>query len=194
MDDFTIRPPVDADVIRIVESMSHSGGPRIPPPLPADNTQPDLCSLDESDTTQSHELPCPDDDLNAPEDETESIPGVEHDAAEIVHPHPVGMPRPIDIIAGILQDRRVLRLNCFGDALPDIIPFTDPVPMATVLHQALKTCCGNFFLTSRLKSPFRSKRIFMHSLFESRILLAQFLASYRAYRQITIPNQYVKIE
>jgi hypothetical protein len=79
-------------------------------------------------------------------------------------------------------------LNCLGDALLGIIPFTDPVPMATVLHRALETRCENFFLTSRLKSPFRSKRIFMRSLFENRILLAQFLVLYRAYRQITIPQ------
>jgi hypothetical protein len=32
MDDFTVRPPVDADVVQIVESISHSGGPRITPP------------------------------------------------------------------------------------------------------------------------------------------------------------------
>jgi hypothetical protein len=61
MDDFTIRPPVDPDVVQIVESMSPSGGPLIALPLPANNIQPDLSSLAGSDATQSHELPCPDD-------------------------------------------------------------------------------------------------------------------------------------
>jgi hypothetical protein len=42
MHDFTIRPPVDADVVQIVESTSHSGGQPIAPPLPADNIQPDI--------------------------------------------------------------------------------------------------------------------------------------------------------
>jgi hypothetical protein len=60
--------------------------------------------------------------------------------------------------------------------------------MASVLHRALETCCEKFFLTSGLRSPFRSKRIFMHSLFESRILLSRFLVLCRAYRYITIPQ------
>jgi hypothetical protein len=150
--------------------------------------------FDGSGATQSDELPCPDDYFDALEYETESHPGGEYDAAEIVHPHAVHIPRNIDIMAGILQDPQVLRLNSLGDALPDIIPFTDPVPMATVLHWALETCCEKFFLISGIMSPFRSKRIFMHSLFESCILLARFLILDHAYRQITIPNQYPKIK
>jgi hypothetical protein len=180
-DNFTIRPPVDADVVQIIESMSPSGGPLIAPPLPADRSRSDLSSLDGSDTTQAPELPCPDDYLDAPEDETESLPGVEYQAPENGYPHPVDIPRNVDIIAGVLQDAQVLRLNCLGDALPDIIPFTDPVPMATDLHRALGTCCEKFFLTSGLISPFCSRRIFMHSLVESRILLTRFLGPYRAY-------------
>jgi hypothetical protein len=126
MGDFTIRPPVDADIVQIVESIAHFGRPPIAPPLPADNIQPDLSSFDGSDRTQSDELPYPNDHLGALEDETESLPGVEYDAAEIVHPDLVDIPRTIDIIADILQDPRVLRLNCLGDALLNIIPFTDP--------------------------------------------------------------------
>jgi hypothetical protein len=100
----------------------HSGGPPTAPPLRADNIQPDLSSLDGSHTAQSHELPCPDDYLDAPKDETDSLPGVEYQAPEIVHPHPVAIPRNVHIITGILQDPHVLRLNCLGDALPDFIP------------------------------------------------------------------------
>jgi hypothetical protein len=154
MDDFTIRPPVDPDVVQIVESINASGGPLAALRLPTDNLQPNRYSFDESDTTQSDEIPCPNDDLDAPEDETESLPGVEHQAPEIVHPHPVDIPCNVHIIASILQDPQVLRLNFLGDALPDFIPFTDPVPMATVLHRALETCYGKFFLTSGLKSHF----------------------------------------
>jgi hypothetical protein len=188
VDEFSICPAVDADDVQIVESMNHSGRRPIASRLHADNIQPDISSFDGSDTTQSDELPCSDNYLDAPEDGTESLSGVEYDAAETMHPHPVDIPRNIDIIAGILQDPQVLRLNCLGDALFNIIPSTDPVPMATVLHRALETCYEKFFLTSGLKSPFCSKRIFMHSLFESRILLARFLVLYRAYRQITIPQ------
>jgi hypothetical protein len=188
MDDFTIRPLVGADAVRIVESMSPSDGPPIVPALPADCVQPELSSFDRSDTAQSHELPWPDDYLDAPEDDTESLSGVENYAPEMVHSHPVDIPRNIDIIAGILQDAQLLRLNCLGDALPDINPFTDPVPLTTVLHRPLETCCEKCFLTSGLMSPFRSKSIFMHSLVETRILLARFLVLYRAYRHITIPE------
>jgi hypothetical protein len=106
---------------------------------------------------------------------------------EIMHPHPVDIPRIVEIIAGILHDPQVLRLNCLGDALPDFIPFTDPVPMATVLHWAFETCYENFLLTSELKSPFHSKRIFMYSLTETRILLTRFLVLYRACQEIPIP-------
>jgi hypothetical protein len=188
MDDFAICPPVDPDVVQIVESISPSGGPLIAPPLTTYNIQPDLSSLDRSDATQSHELPCPDDYLDAPEDETHSLPGVEYQAPEIVHPHPVDIPPNVEIIAGILHDPQVLHLNCLGDALPDFIPFTDPVPMATVLHRALEICCKKFLLTSGLKSPFRLRRICMYSLAETRILLARFLVLFRAYQLIPIPQ------
>jgi hypothetical protein len=132
-------PPVDADVVQTVESVTHCSGPPIAPPLLADDIQPCLSSFDGSDTIQSGELLCPDDCLDAPEDEHESLPGVEYDAAEIVHPHPVGIPRNIEIITRILQDSHVLGLNCLGDALPDIIPLTDPVSMAIFLHRAPRT-------------------------------------------------------
>jgi hypothetical protein len=131
--------------------MSPSDGPPIVPALPAYSVQPELSSFYRSDTAQSHELPWPDDYLDAPEDNTDSRPRVEYQAPEIVHPPPVDIPRNIDIIAGILQDPQVLPLNCLGDALPDIIPFTDSAPMVTVLHQALETCCEKFFLASGLK-------------------------------------------
>jgi hypothetical protein len=55
-EDFTIRPPIDPDVVQIVESITPSGGPLIARPLRVDNIQPDLSSLDGSDTSQSHEL------------------------------------------------------------------------------------------------------------------------------------------
>jgi hypothetical protein len=71
MDDFTIRPPVDADVVPIVESMIYSGAPLLASPLHPDIIPPDRSSLDESDTTQSDELPCPNDYLDTPEDGTE---------------------------------------------------------------------------------------------------------------------------
>jgi hypothetical protein len=181
MDDFTIYPLVDADVVQKVESTSPSDGPLIAPRLPGDNIQPDFSSFDGSDTIQSDELLCPDDYVDASEDETESLPGSQYDAGEIVHPRPADIPRNIDIISGILQDPLVLRLNSLGDALLDIIPFTDPVPMATVPHRAFEIWCEKLFLTSGLKSPFRSRRIFMHSPFESRILLARFVVLYRTY-------------
>jgi hypothetical protein len=84
--------------------MSHSGGPPIAGRLPADNSQPDLSSFDGSDTTQSDELSCPDDYLDAPEDDTDSLPVVEYQAPEIVHPHTVDILRNIAIIAGTLRD------------------------------------------------------------------------------------------
>jgi hypothetical protein len=105
-----------------------------------------------------------------------------------MHPDPVDIPRNVDTIARRLQDPRFLRLNSLGDVLPDFIPYTDPVPMATVLDRVFEPFCEEFILTSGLKLPFRSRRIFMHSLVETRIPLARFLVLYGAYRHITIPQ------
>jgi hypothetical protein len=52
LDDFTIRPPVDPDVVQLLESISPSGVPLVAPDFPADNIQRDPSSLDGSDTTQ----------------------------------------------------------------------------------------------------------------------------------------------
>jgi hypothetical protein len=40
----------------------------------------------------------------------------------------------------------LLQLNCLGDAFPRINPFTDHVPIATVIHRALETCRAQFLL------------------------------------------------
>jgi hypothetical protein len=74
IDDFTIRRPVDPNVGKIVDSIIYPGDPQIPTRLAIGDIQPDLFSIGGSDTTFSQELPCPDDYLDALEDEINSTP------------------------------------------------------------------------------------------------------------------------
>jgi ethanolamine utilization protein EutP (predicted NTPase) len=63
MDDFTIRPRVDLDVVRILEAMESSRALPIPHISHCDNVESDVGSIGASDATLANELPCPDDYL-----------------------------------------------------------------------------------------------------------------------------------
>jgi hypothetical protein len=84
MEDFTIRPPVDLDVVHIIETMNSSGASAIPSRLPENHFDSVLSSLDSSEATPSDELPCPDDHLESPDDELDSSPMFDDDSIVIV--------------------------------------------------------------------------------------------------------------
>jgi hypothetical protein len=68
MDDFTIRPAVDVEVVQILEAMQSSRPLPIPKILPGDNVESGIVSIDPSDATLSDEFLCPDDYFDAPKD------------------------------------------------------------------------------------------------------------------------------
>jgi hypothetical protein len=88
MDDFTIRPAVDVDVVQILETMQSSR----PRPLSqisyGDNVEFRTASVDPSDATLSDKFPCLDDCFDAPADQIRCIPSFDHDAAEKFDPYP----------------------------------------------------------------------------------------------------------
>jgi hypothetical protein len=51
MDDFTIRPPVDLDVVQILETMESSRARPIPQISPGDNVESGVGSIDPSEAT-----------------------------------------------------------------------------------------------------------------------------------------------
>jgi hypothetical protein len=59
MDDFTIRPAVDVNIIQILEKTQSSGSRPIPQILPDDNVESGIASIAPSDATLSEEFPCP---------------------------------------------------------------------------------------------------------------------------------------
>jgi hypothetical protein len=68
MEDFTIRPLVDLDVVQILETMQSSRPLPIPQISHGDNVEPGITSIDPSDAPLSDEFPCPDDYFDAPKD------------------------------------------------------------------------------------------------------------------------------
>jgi hypothetical protein len=74
LEDFTIRPPVDLEVVDILETRNSSGGSAIPSRLPEDHLDAGLCSLDSSEESPSDELSCSDDYVGGPYDELDSVP------------------------------------------------------------------------------------------------------------------------
>jgi hypothetical protein len=88
MDNFTIRPTIDLDVVQILETMESSRTLLILQISPGDNVESDVGSIDPSDATLAEELPCPDDYVNAPEDQIDCVPSLEQDAVEIFDPCP----------------------------------------------------------------------------------------------------------
>jgi hypothetical protein len=105
MDDFTIRPPVDPDVIQSLETMESSRALRIPQISPGDNVESGVGSIDPSDATLAKELPCPDDYVDAPEDQIHYVPSLDHDAFEIFDPCLDEIPLNVYIMSRVLEDQ-----------------------------------------------------------------------------------------
>jgi hypothetical protein len=162
MEHFTIRPAVDLDVVPILETMNSSGTSAIAPPLPVDPLDPALSSLDCWDGASSGELACPDWYFDPSEDQLNSVPRFDYDAAGIVDPHHAGPAVIVGIVSCILEDQQLLQFYC------------------------LETSCAKFVLITKSKSWIRSKRIFIRSLFKTPILLSRFLVLYPVYRQISL--------
>jgi hypothetical protein len=92
MDDFTIHPAVDVDIVQILGTMRSSRPPSISQISPGDNVESGIVSIDPSDATLSDEFPCPDDYLDALEDQIRCVPGLDHDAVEAFDPYPAEIP------------------------------------------------------------------------------------------------------
>jgi hypothetical protein len=92
MDHFTIRRPVNLDVVQILETMQSSRLLAIPQISPGDNVESGIASIDQSDATLSKGLSCPDDYFNAPEDQIDFVSSLHHDAVEIFNPCPDDIP------------------------------------------------------------------------------------------------------
>jgi hypothetical protein len=76
MGGFTIRQPVDLDVVQILETMESSRALPISQNSPSDNVESGVGSIDPSDTALAKELPCPDDYVDAPEGQIDCVPSL----------------------------------------------------------------------------------------------------------------------
>jgi hypothetical protein len=188
MDNFTIRPPVDLDVVQILERMESSKALPIPQISPGDNAESGVGSIDPSGATLAKELPCPDDYIDGLEDQIDCVPGLDYDAVEIYDPCRDEIRLNVQIMSQVLEDQQVLRFNCFGDIVPQSYISGLSVPVATFLRRVLQTRCAKFVSVTDERLPFRGKQQFMNSLFEIRILLSPFLVIYRVYHQCRVPR------
>jgi hypothetical protein len=137
MDDFTICPAVDVDVIQIFETMQSSRPLSIPQISPDDNVECGIASIDPSDTTLSDEFPWPDDYFDAPEDQICCVPSLDHDAVETFDLYPTEIPLNVQIMSWILGDPQILRFHCLGDFFLHIIMSGPSLPIETLLLRGL---------------------------------------------------------
>jgi hypothetical protein len=137
MDDFTIRPAVDIDVVQILETMQSPRPLSIPQNSPSDNVESGIASIDPSDATLADEFPCPDNYFDAPEDQIRCVPSLDHDTVETFDPYSAEMPLNVQIMSRILGHRQVLRFNCLGDFFAQITISEPSVPVMTLLRRVL---------------------------------------------------------
>jgi hypothetical protein len=167
MNDFTIHPPVDLDVVQILETMESLRAISIPQMSPGHNVESDIGSIDPSDATLAKELPCPDDYVDAPDNQIDCVPSLDHDVVGIFDPCPDEMPLNVQIMPRVLDDQQALRFNCLGDIVPQSYISGPFVPVATLLRRVLQTCCAKFVPVTDERLPFCMKQQFMRSLFET---------------------------
>jgi hypothetical protein len=137
MDDFTIRPAVDVDLIQILETVQSSRPRSIPQNSPGDNVESAIASIGPSDATLSDEFRCPDDYFHAPEDQIHCGPSLDHDAVETFDPYLAEIPLNVQIMSRIPENQQVLRFNCLGDFFPIITISGPSVPVTTLLYRVL---------------------------------------------------------
>jgi hypothetical protein len=118
MDNFTIRPAVDVDVVQILETAQSSRPLPIPQNLPGDNTKSGIASIDPSNATLSGEFPCHDDCFDAPEDQIHYVPCFVHDVVETFDPYSAEISLSVKIMSRILEDQQLLPFNCLGEFFP----------------------------------------------------------------------------
>jgi hypothetical protein len=104
MDTFVIPPPVDMDVVTIIENLNRSGPTQTTPPLAAHQVDLPLFSVHSSDRPSSGELPCPGDCLDASDDQLDSPPLFDADDQQILDSHSAQIPINLDIMSRILND------------------------------------------------------------------------------------------
>jgi hypothetical protein len=146
----------------------------IPQISPGDNVKSGVASIDRSDATLSKRLPYPNDYFDAPEDQIDFVPRLDHPAVEIFDPCPDEIPLNVQIMSRVLEDQHVLRFNGCGDIALQSHISGPSVPVATLLHRIHQTCCTKVQSVTDERLPFRMKRQFMNSLFKARILLSRF--------------------
>jgi hypothetical protein len=137
MNDFTIWPAVDVDVVQILETMQFSIPLPTPQTLPGDNVESGIASINPSDATVSDEFPFPDDYFDAPDDQIRCVPSLDHDVVETFDPYPAEIPLNVQIMSRILEDHQMLRFDCFGDFFPQVTISGPSVPVATLLPRGL---------------------------------------------------------
>jgi hypothetical protein len=186
MDDFTILPPADLDVVQILETVESSRAFPIPQISSGHNVESGVGSINPSDATLAEELPCPDDYVDAPEDLIDCVPSLDHDVVKIFDPCPDGISLNVQIMSRVLEDQQLLRFNCLGDIVPQSYKSGPSVSVATLLCRVLQTCWAKFVSVTDERLPFHMKQQFMNSLFETRILFSRFLVIDRVYRQYRI--------
>jgi hypothetical protein len=82
MDDFTVRPTVDLDVIQILETMQFYRPLPIPQISPGDNVERGIASIDPFEAILSNESPCPDNYPDAPNGQIRCVAILDHDAVD----------------------------------------------------------------------------------------------------------------
>jgi hypothetical protein len=153
--------------------MRQSSRPRpIPYISPGDTAASVIASIEPIDATLSHGLPCPDDSLDAPEDQIRCVPSFDHDVVGIFDPCPAEIPFNVQIMSPIHEDQQLLRFKFPGYILPQITISGPSVPVAMLLCRILQTCCAKFVLVPDERLPLRMKWQFMNPVFETRILFA----------------------
>jgi hypothetical protein len=90
----------------------------IPQISPGDNVESSVDSIDPSHATLAKEFPYPNDDVDAPEDQIDCVPSLDHDAIEIFGPCANEIPLNVQIMSRVLEDQQMLQFNCLGDIVP----------------------------------------------------------------------------
>jgi hypothetical protein len=153
--DLLIRPPVDLDVVQILETMSVSNEARVAASCLVDQMDPFPPVFDCPDRALSEGRHCLDDHFDA-EDQLDSVPEFEDDDAKIVTLQLAEIPINAAVMTGTLEDQQVLRFSCLGsDRL------RPPVPLGMVLNRVLTFCFTRLVRVTKSGSWFMCNRMLM---------------------------------
>jgi hypothetical protein len=160
-DDLTIRPPVDQEVVNIIESINSATETCNFPSIPAQRFYSGLYYMNLSDDACYTDVPCTDTDFDDSDDHSIAVSSCDPDLKDIVesnHDHLAHNSRLLSWIFTARHIEELIQFNCYGALKPDCNIPQYWMNVSDVFHRVIQTCLKKLVFAMQGRSRLGSRR------------------------------------